>query len=129
MEISPKDEADQLQKRLATSRSVVDRQYIYIGLAVAPNDHISVGVDHFRPSKASGLRKIAAPIGWAVPRGSVSKPTFQASPTRYDVQRRIDATAATSYELLELTTVGQLGFHDSRTLCVKVEEYVVWFDV
>jgi hypothetical protein len=53
---------------------------------VAPKDHMSVGVDHFNPSNASGLRKMAAPMTCLgpVPRGSMACPTCYASPTRHD---------------------------------------------
>lgn len=34
-----------------------------------------------------------------------------------------------SSKWLELTTVSQLSFHDSRTARVKIEKDVVWFDV
>jgi hypothetical protein len=43
---------------------------------VAPKDHISVGVDHLNPSKASGLRKMAAPITCPVPPGVVGFDVF-----------------------------------------------------
>jgi hypothetical protein len=93
---------------------------------VAPKDQMSVCVDHLNPSKASGLRNMAAPMTWPSPRGSMSGPTCHASPTRHDQLTLCDSTES---RCRLHTAVSQLDVYYCRGIFIQVEEDIVWFDV
>lgn len=88
-------------------QSVLGANLIWGGnaiLAVAPNDHISVGLPHLIWIWASGLRKIGVPIGSLSKR--IGRPQVQCSRSR------------------------QLDIREAYFLiCTIVDKYIAWLDI